>query len=616
MNTIRKIFDLLSPRERWQAYGLFVAIVLMALLQVVGIASITPFLALVSNPTMIHDGDGTPRALLRWAYETFGFTDDTSFLIFVGVGVLLVFTFSNLFAMLTTWLMMRFSWHRNYTLSRRLLEHYLNMPYVFFLNRNSSDLSKNVLAEVKEVISGVLVPGMQALAKMAAAVAIIALLVAVDPVLAILSAAVLGGVYTVIYLLVRKKLTRIGEERVKANLQQYQAASESLGGIKDIKLLGKEGVFLKRYAQAAQRYAQNKAANEVISRLPHYLIETVAFGGMLLIVMYLLLVRGDIAQVIPTVGLYAFASYRLLPAIKEIFSGVTKVRFNTAALEAIHADFQQRSIEAVQRVRQAEPLPFQRSIELKGVTFSYPESSEPVLKDLNLIIEANTSVAFVGATGSGKTTTVDIILGLLQPDQGALLVDGVVIEETNLRNWQNNLGYVPQHIYLSDDTIASNIAFGVPPKKVDRQAVERAAKIANLHDFIMSELPKGYDTMVGERGVRLSGGQRQRIGIARALYHNPAVLILDEATSALDNVTEKGVFNAVENVAKTKTVIMIAHRLSTIRNCDVIYLLEKGRIVAKGSYHELLESSLQFRMMATDEPQHVRDEVLKASIHA
>jgi ABC-type multidrug transport system fused ATPase/permease subunit len=440
------------------------------------------------------------------------------------------------------------------------------------------------------------------------------LLIVVDPMLAMLSGLVLGGAYAGVYLLVRKRLTRLGRERTEANLQQFQAASEGLGGIKDIKLLGKEGMFLRRYAEAARRYARARAMHETIEKVPHYLIETVAFGGMLLIIMYLLVVRGSVAQVVPTVGLYAFASYRLLPAVKEIFSGVAKVRFNVAALEIIHADLQYRRAATAAKVRKAKPLACRRAIELENVTFAYPGSDKPVLKNFNLKIAANTSVAFVGATGSGKTTLVDLILGLLEPVAGRLLVDGVPIEEANRRNWQNNLGYVSQHIYLFDDTIAHNIALGVPPRRVDKQAVVRAAKIANLHEFVMGELPKGYATKVGERGVRLSGGQRQRVGIARALYHNPDVLIFDEATSALDTVTERGVFEAVDNVAKTKTVITIAHRLSTIRNCDTIFVISKGRIVAKGRYDELMESSPQFRAMAADEPGSTS--ILEASTHA
>jgi ABC-type bacteriocin/lantibiotic exporter with double-glycine peptidase domain len=593
LNTVRKIFSLLSRRERLQVYGLFVATLIMALFQVVGIASIAPFLSLVANPDIIHTNER-----MNWLYTTLSFDNETSFLIFVGSLVLAIFTFSNLFSMVTTWMLMRFSWMRNYTLSRRLLEHYLHMPYIFFLNRNSADLTKNVLAEVKEVIGGVLMPGMKMISKAVAALAIVSLLIMVEPVMAVATALILGGTYALIYAVVRRKLVRIGQARIVANREQFQSAGEALAGIKDIKLLGKEKVFLKRYANAAKRYASYRATNEVINRVPHYLIEILAFGGMLVIVLYLLMTRGNLEQVLPIIGIYALASYRLLPAIREVFTDITKVRFNISALDEIYEELQhERQQDSVER-QKVPALPFRKELELKNVHFRYPEARDHVLNNFSLSIRANTSVAFVGATGSGKTTTVDVILGLLKPEKGQLLVDGVPVTDENMPNWQKNLGYVPQHIYLSDDSIASNIAFGIPEKQIDMEAVERAAKIANIHDFIVSDLPGGYRSLVGERGVRLSGGQRQRIGIARALYHDPDVLILDEATSALDGITEESVFRAVENVAKTKTAIMIAHRMSTIRGCDTIYLLEHGRIVAQGTYDELLERSPQFRTMA------------------
>ena len=593
LDTARKIRDLLTPRQRLQTLGLFAAIVTMALLQVAGIASIGPFLALVSDPSVIDRNE-----LLVWLYHTLGFESETRFLVFIGLAVLAVFTFSNLFTMFTIWLLMRFSWHFNYTLSRKLLEHYLNMPYVFFLGRNSSDLSKNVLSEAREVIGGVIVPGMQALAKAVAAVAIIALLVAVDPLLALATTTVLGSAYVAIYAIVRSRLTRIGRERFASNMAQYHAAAEGLSGIKEIKLLGSEPVFLGRYAAAARRYARAKVMKEIISRLPHYGIEILAFGGLLLVVIYMMLTQGNLGEVIPIVGMYVFASYRLLPAIKEIFTGVTKIRSSLPALANIHADLMRAPMSQPDSRRRTEPLPFRDKVVLDNVTYYYPGTKEPVLRDFTLSIEAYSSVALVGATGSAKTTTVDIILGLLEPDEGNLLVDGVPVTRDNLANWQKNFGYVPQHIYLSDDTIAHNIAFGVRYDQVDMAAVERAARIANIHEFIQSELPQGYESLVGERGVRLSGGQRQRIGIARALYHDPNVLVLDEATSALDNVTEESVFDAVRNIAGTKTVVMIAHRLSTIRSCDTIYLLDKGRVVAKGTFDHLMKNSDAFRAMA------------------
>jgi len=314
------------------------------------------------------------------------------------------------------------------------------------------------------------------------------------------------------------------------------------------------------------------------------------------VVLYLIAQSGSFASAMPIIALYAFAGYRLMPALQQIYGAVTQLRFAGPALDALHAD--------LMILQPAHPNPSQDDIVLKqaitlnDVQYRYPNAPQLALKNLSLTIPAKSTVGLVGTTGSGKTTTVDLILGLLEAQQGTLEVDGQVITEHNRRPWQRAIGYVPQQIYLADDTVAANIAFGVNAKDIDQHAVERAAKIANLHDFVASELPQQYQTTVGERGVRLSGGQRQRIGIARALYHNPQVLILDEATSALDNLTEQAVMEAVHNLGHEITVILIAHRLSTVRQCDRIYLLERGEVRTSGTYDELIASNQQFAAMA------------------
>jgi len=285
-----------------------------------------------------------------------------------------------------------------------------------------------------------------------------------------------------------------------------------------------------------------------------------------------------------------------MPALQQIYIAFTQLRFSGPALEALYVDLCNVPITKA-NYADLSPMPMTKGIKLNQISYTYPNASKPTLKNINLSIPANSMVGFVGGTGSGKTTTVDIILGLLEPQEGHLLVDGYSITETNRREWQRAIGYVPQHVYLADDSVAANIAFGVNPKDIDQQSVERAAKIANLHNFVNNDLTQGYATTVGERGVRLSGGQRQRIGIARALYNNPRVLVLDEATSALDNLTEQEVMEALSKLNYDITIIMIAHRLSTVRQCDQIYLLERGELKASGTYDELTISSKQFAKM-------------------
>ncbi len=295
------------------------------------------------------------------------------------------------------------------------------------------------------------------------------------------------------------------------------------------------------------------AQQQVYALLPRYAFETLAFGGLLVIVLYLLVREQNLSAVLPTLGVYAFATYRLLPALQSIFGSFSSMRFSAAAVDLLHADLELAQPVPDHRRDTIDPLPFRERLELRNLTFAYPNAPRSVFTDFHLKVEARTSVALVGATGSGKTTAVDLLLGLLTPQDGQLLVDGVPVDRDNVSAWQKNLGYVPQQIFLADDSVEANIAFGVPAAKVDRAGVEAAARKANIHDFIVGELPHGYDTEIGERGLRLSGGQRQRLGIARALYNDPEVLILDEATSALDNVTEDSVFHAVNEIGKSKT---------------------------------------------------------------
>lgn len=589
---LRRMLALLTPRERRRMFWLVPAITAMALLQVVGIASVVPFLQLVSDPGQIES-----NALLRGTYEFLGFREAHSFLIFTGVAALAVLVLSSAFTALTEWMMLRFSWSLNHALGERMLTEYLHKPYVFYLGVNTSELVKNMLAEVKQVVKGLVVQGMQVVARSVVALFILGLLVLSDPVLALIVLTLFGGAYGLIFLTVRRRLSRIAKQRVTSNREMFKAASESLVGIKDIKVLGMERPFIRRYARYSRRYSNTMGNQQAISQLPRYALEAIGFGSLVLIVLVLLTRGQDPAAILPKLGLYGFAGYRLMPALQSIFAAITNIRFSVASLDVIERDLKARSRVPVTPRWAVEPLPFRERLELRDVTFRYPGTRQPVLERFNLAIPARTSVAFVGATGSGKTTTVDLLLALLHPERGSLVVDGVEVTEENVDNWQRNLGYVPQQIFLADDTIERNIAFGMPDKGIDRAAVERAARMANVHDFIES-LPEGYDTPVGERGIRLSGGQRQRLGIARALYHDPSVLVLDEATSALDGVTEESIFQAVGELGHSKTVVMIAHRVQTVRACDVIYVLDRGRIVASGSYEELLETSAAFRALA------------------
>ena len=598
MDVLRKLFSRLTRRERRNLYILFVAVLLMASLQVASVASIMPFLSVASDPSIIQENE-----YLRWAYATFGFDDDRSFLIALGLGALLALVVSNVFIILTRWAMERYSWGRNHSLSRRLLRSYLYRPYEYFLTRNSSELGKNILEEVKEVTDQMLKPTLRGVAKAVVALFIVGFLVYFDPVVALMVTVVLGAAYGAIYLVVRSQLDERGEARVEANTKRYQFVGEAFGGIKEVKIQGKEEAFLNLYDDPSERYARNQALYRVIKKAPRYIIEMVAFGGIILIAVYLIAVRESLQQVIPVLGLYAFAGYRLLPALQEAFHGLASARFNIAALNKLHRDLKglaeaRSSASGGSDGTAAPPLLLEEELALREVSYTYPDADRPAIKNLSLAIPARSMVGFVGKTGSGKTTAVDLALGLLRPQEGEITIDGTPLRANNLRRWQQTLGYVPQHIYLSDDTVARNIAFGVPRDQIDMETVREAARRAHILDYVEQDLPNRWETVVGERGVKLSGGQRQRIGIARALYHDPSVLVFDEATSALDQSTEAGVMEAIYDLEGEQTILIISHRLSTVQRADNIFMLEEGRKVGEGSYDELLDQHAKFRSMA------------------
>ena len=611
IDIIRKLQDLLTPREKRNAKFLFCLILASGFMETAGVVSILPFLAVLSSPEVIQE-----NAYLAYVYNALGFSSSQSFFLFTGAIVFVAIVLSLTLKALTQYTLTRYVQMRNYTISTRLLGNYLGRPYSWFLNRHSADLGKTVLSEVSEVVGGVLMPTAQLLANVVIAAGLIITLLLVNPLVAISAAFLLGGTYFIVYYVLRNYLRHIGTERVQANQQRFQIAQEALGGIKEVKAAGLEVGYKNSFAKPAYRFAKYQAATSIIQQLPSFFMQALTFGGLLVVIMVMMATHGgNLAEVLPILGLFAFAGQRLLPAIQGIYAHAASLRFGKPALDTLHADLSLKINEPLKSAKDVKPLPFNQNIELKKIDFTYPGAKQTAIHELNLKFPANTTVGIVGSTGAGKTTLVDIIMALLPPEHGQLFVDGQPIFErqkssspthNNLKNntynylkqWQSTLGYVPQQIFLADDSVRANIAFGVPVKEVDQAAVERAGKIAELHEFVVQELPHGYKTTVGERGVRLSGGQRQRIGIARAMYHDPNVLILDEATSSLDNITERAIMDAVHNLTRKKTIILIAHRLSTVKKCDQIYLLGNGHLLSQGTYSELLAKSQEFRNMA------------------
>lgn len=591
---LKKLWAILTPHERGRARLVVAMMLIMALLDALGVASILPFIAVLSNPGMLES-----NTFLRIAFDTsrsFGVNTEQQFLFFLGLIVLILLVISLAFKALTTYAQTRFCLLREYSIGKRLVEGYLRQPYSWFLDRHSANLGATILSEVSTVISSFLTPLMSLLAQAVVSAALLTLLVIADPLLAINSIIGLGLAYGGVFVLSNRLLRKLGYERGNANRDRFAAVNEAFGAVKEVKVSGLEQFYIQRFAAPAEVYAKRHTMARVISQMPRFALEAVAFGGILLIVLYFMKKSGGFEDALPLIALYSFAGYRLLPAVQQIYGALTQMRFAEASLETVHRDLMDLSTANID-YGQIVPKQLTEAIHLSKVSYRYPNARYSALKNLELTIPVHNRVGIVGATGSGKTTAVDVILGLLQPQEGELIIDGKPIYGDNFRQWRRAVGYVPQQMCLVDASVAANIAFGVNPEHVNQSAIERAAKIANLHDYVINDLPQGYSTKIGESGVRLSGGQRQRIAIARALYRSPQVLILDEATSALDNLTEHAVMDALNNLDRSITIIMIAHRLSTVRNCDQIYLLDRGEVKAQGTYDDLINTNEQFRLM-------------------
>ena len=592
LQLVKTVVQLLDKSDRRKLIVIYFFMLFTAIIEVIGVGSIIPFISVVSNPESIKSSQS-----LSLVFNLLSFKDSQQFIIFVGVAVIAFMVFGNATKALLVYIIRRFTFLRIHKLSVKMFRTYLFAPYQFFLHSNTADLLRIIQYEIPNIINGVLTPFLEFLSKLVIIVFLMVLLLASDPLIAILTTLVLTSAYSIIYFVIRKRIDRMGYERYDVAQKSTKSLFEALGGIKDIQLLQREEYYLNNYSEPTRQFAFNNAMHELLSTLPKYLIEVLAFGTIVFVILFYVFLERDFSSFLPTLTLFAFAGYRLMPAIQTVFADLGQLRYFTCSVDVIQSHFNLPCAYELKK-NETPPIEFNRQIALEDITFRFKEQKTDLFNNLSLVIPKRHSVAIVGPTGAGKTAMVDILTGLLEPESGSIKVDDTVIDRSNVRAWRAHLGYVAQNIYLCDDTVTHNIAMGIPDKEIDFKAVVEAAKMAHIHDFIESELPQGYNTVIGERGIRLSGGQRQRLGIARALYHNPEVLILDEATSALDTLTEDAVLEAIETLQGEKTIIIIAHRLSTVEKCDTVFLLNHGKIIASGSYAELLKTNSFFRRLA------------------
>ena len=594
-DSIKKVYKLLPRSDKYKFLFLFFMMIIASFIELLGIGIIPVFIMTIADADIVFNAPYIGDML-----QSAGIQTPKALITFSAILLMFIYIAKNIFLILYNYLKVKFVKKRLVILQNRLFKAYLTAPYTFYLNQNSSVLLRNVTSEVNKVITGTLLPLLEITLHVMMGVFIIGSLLYLEPLITVVTMIVMAGGGGVFLKITRDKITDAGRQDRRARASMNKVVLQGLGAFKDTRVLKREKMFLDQYDKFAFQSVRANIYKSLVGSFPKAIIELLLVLGILSITLIMVWEGRDFSIIIPILALFGVAGVKLMPIFTNIIKVSNDLRYNAASVQVVYkdlkylekkfSDFKKELLDDTQR------LELNHKIELKNISFHYPGNDEKVVRDVSLTIPKGHAVAFVGPSGAGKTTIVDIILGLLDPDNGTVEVDGVNISE-NIHGWMLNIGYIPQSIYLLDDKIFRNIAFGIPDGELDDSKLNSALEAAQLKELV-EKIPDGLKTRIGERGVRLSGGQQQRIGIARALYNNPQVLIMDEATSALDNITEKVVIESIERLRGDRTIIMIAHRLTTVQNCDTIYMMKDGKIINHGTYEELLENSKEFRKMS------------------
>lgn len=588
----KKTYFLAKPYGRKKLAFVLFCCLLQGIFQVIGVTSIFPFLALVANPGIIYNSE-IGQKILGILPEM----SENEVLLLAGLLAIAMIVAANVVNVVTEYIRTRYANSLGHWLRIRLLEQYSGKPYIYFLDVNPGILNKKVLGDVQSFVSAVLLPMIDTAARLVTAFLLILTLFLVDPFLATMAAVVFAGFYVVVFRILRNQRNRIVEGLKQAQRGSFISLIQFIGGIKPVFAKDCSKYFIRRFSLHSKNIADLNTLVPIFSSVPRYLIEPIAFGGIVVFIMSMIASGSDVISAIPKLGVIAMAGYRLLPTFQLLYGQISQFSSMRHTLDEVYEEFLDQDQDLTPLEINREPLKFGNAITLQNLTFKYPSRKQPVLKNINLTIPKYSSVAFVGSTGSGKSTLVDLLMGLLTRSEGDIRVDDQSLTRNNFPLWRQKIGYVPQDIYLIDDTLTRNIAFGLEDDDIDVEQVRKVCRMAQILDFIEGELDEGFDTVVGDRGVRLSGGQKQRIGLARALYDSPELLILDEATSALDNQTELALMNAIHALFGKFTIVMIAHRLTTVKDCDTIFFLEQGELIAQGGFQQLQDENQKFRQL-------------------
>jgi ATP-binding cassette, subfamily B, bacterial PglK len=592
-----KVIRILTSKERKQLLLSLGVMILSGLVDMVGVMSMIPFLTAIADLNNIENVE-----YLAWIYKVLGIGSTKVFLVVLAAMSFLLLVLNNSIRVFSLWVTYWVSMNLWHSLHVRVFQYYLEQSYTFYMEKNSSDLIDNIRTRVNSVVSGVITPILLMVAHGITGILIIGLLLWQDFTLTMCLVAVLALFYLIIYRSVHERLAEYGKISAELSPVLMKLAYESFAGIKELKVLGRGSVFLRRFSEASWAYSKASLKTMVTVAIPTSLVEIMAIGTILLIGSYLIFTYNDLGSILPILGVYIVASRRIQPALSNLFLQVGQLHFYKPSFDLIWPDVEGACSQKPSPERiggDDKKVDYKRDIEIANVEFAYNTDST-VINNLSLTIPALSTIGIAGGSGMGKTTLVDLILGLLQPAAGTIRIDEELVTTDQQSELSKHIGYVPQSVFLADDTIKNNIAFGLEDEEIDDEAVRKAAELAQIQSYIENELPEQYDTYIGERGVRLSGGQCQRLGIARALYQDPEILVLDEATSALDGITEQDFMKAVRGLSSQKTIIIIAHRLTTLKGCDEIFLLDKGRVADRGTYEDLMDRNAVFANMANE----------------